>query len=67
VTLPEHRSGLKQSLSMDATYARSNALLADTRAATWLNSLDGDFPNPVVLDQAHEYARKAVQLDPSSP
>jgi len=52
---------------MDATYARSNALLADTRAATWLNSLDGDFPNPVVLDQAHEYARKAVQLDPSSP
>jgi hypothetical protein len=33
----------------------------------WINPLDADYLNPVVLDRAHELARKAVQLDPKLP
>jgi adenylate cyclase len=65
--LYEARRLLRQSLAVDATYARSYALLADTHAAAWVNPLDGDFLSPAALEQAHQLARKAVQLDPSLP
>jgi adenylate cyclase len=58
---------LGQSLSLDANYARAYALLAMTYSAAWLNPLDGDHLSPAVLDRAHEFARKAVLLDPNLP
>ena len=63
--LYETRRLLQHSLSMDANYARSYALLANTYHAAWVNALDGDFLNSGALDLAHQFARKAVQLDPS--
>ena len=38
-----------------------------THEAAWVNPLDSDFLNPGALDQAHQFARKAVQLDPNLP
>jgi adenylate cyclase len=67
VDLYETRRLLHQSLSMDASYARSYAILANTYDAAWVNQLDSDFLNPSALDQAHQFARKAVQLDPNLP
>ena len=63
--LYEARRLLKHSLSIDASYARSYALLANTYDAAWANALDGDFLNSEALDRAHQFACKAVQLDPS--
>jgi TolB-like protein/Tfp pilus assembly protein PilF len=63
--LYETRRLLQQSLSIDPNYARSYALLANTYDAAWANALDGDFLNFGALDLAHQFARKAVQLDPS--
>jgi adenylate cyclase len=65
--LYEARRLLRLSLSVDEGYARSYAVLANTHAAAWANRLDSDFLNPAALDQAHECARKAVQLDPNLP
>jgi tetratricopeptide (TPR) repeat protein len=48
---------------MDANYARAYALLSNTYTSTWVNPWDADFLNPAIFDQAHELARKAVQLD----
>jgi len=58
---------LHQALAIDPNYGRSYAVLADTHVATWVHPLDGDLLNPSVLDVAHEFARKAVQLDPNLP
>src|SRR5262249_40301074 len=33
----------------------------------WINPFDGDHLNPNALDQAHQLARKAVQLDGNLP
>lgn len=63
--LYETRRLLQHSLSIDANFARSYALLANTYGASWANALDGDFLNSETLDRAHQFARKAVQLDPS--
>jgi adenylate cyclase len=63
--LYETRRLLQHSLSMDANYARSYALLANTYHAAWTTALDGDFLNARALDLAYQFARKAVQLDPS--
>jgi adenylate cyclase len=65
--LYDARRLLRQSLAVDASYARSYASLANTHAAAWVNPLDSDYLAPAALDQAHEFARKAVQLDPSLP
>jgi adenylate cyclase len=65
--LYDARRLLRQSLSVDADYARSYALLASAHAAAWVVPLDSDFLNPAALDQAHQFARKAVQLDPNLP
>jgi adenylate cyclase len=65
--LYETRRIVQQSLAIDANYARSHALLADTHGAAWLIPLDRDFSNPSTLDQSHQFARKAVQLDPNLP
>ena len=66
--LHETRRLLQQSLAIDATYARSYAILAQTHTASWwLDPLEKDFLNPAALDQAHQFARKAVQLDSNLP
>jgi adenylate cyclase len=65
--LYETRRLLQQSLSVDASYARSFALLGHTHEVAWLFPLDRDFLHPGALDQAHQFARKALQLDPNLP
>ena len=58
---------LQQSLSVDAHYARSYALLSRTRAVAWMTPSHRDFLNSAALDLAHQFARKAVQFDPNLP
>lgn len=65
--LYEARRLLERSLAIDPNYARSYALLANSYVAVWHNTLDDDFLNPGALDQAHQFARKAVQLDANLP
>jgi adenylate cyclase len=64
----EARRLLQQSLAIDAMYARSYAVLANTYTLAWAYHASGnDFLNPSVLDEAHQFARKAVRLDNSLP
>ena len=63
----EARRLLQQSLTVDANYARSYVVLANTHAAAFVNRMDSDFLNPAAVDLAHQYARKAVELDPNLP
>jgi adenylate cyclase len=65
--LYETRRLLQQSLAFDPNSARSYAVLALTYVACWYHHVDGDFLSPGALDQAHRYARKAVELDPNLP
>src|SRR5262249_2384572 len=65
--LYEARRLLHQSLAFDPKYARSYAMLSETYLIAWLFSLDSDFLVPDVLEQAHQFARKAVQLDANLP
>ena len=65
--LYETRRLVQQSLAIDSNYAASYALLARTYDAAWVHPFDGEFLNPAALDQAHQLARKAVQLDPNLP
>src|SRR5262245_8321917 len=65
--LSEMRRLLQLSLAIDPNYARSHAILSATYLVAWRNPVNSDFLNPGVLDQAHQIARKAVQLDPDLP
>jgi len=58
---------VEQSIAIDPTYARSYAILARTYNAAWIHPIDSDHLNPSALNQAHQLARKAVQLDPNLP
>src|SRR5262245_51161415 len=58
---------VQQSLAIDPDYARAYAILARTYDAAWLHPLDSDFLNSRALDQAYQFARKAVQLDANLP
>jgi adenylate cyclase len=63
----EARRLLEKSLSIDPNYARAYAMLARSHVATYLEPRDGDYLLPAGLDRAHEFARKAVQLDGNLP
>ena len=63
----EARRLLEKSLSIDPNYARAYATLARSHVATYLEPRDGDYLDSVGLDRAHEFARKAVQLDGNLP
>jgi adenylate cyclase len=63
----EARRLLQQSLVIDPNYARSYARLAHTYAGSWVNPAHQDFLNPAALERAHDFARKAVQLDRKLP
>jgi len=63
----EARRLLQQSLAIDANYARSYVLLANTYDVTRFNRFDSDYLNPAALDIAHQFARRAVELDPNLP
>ena len=65
--LYETRRLLRQSLSIDASYARAYALLSRTYALAWLSPLDGDFLRSAVLEEAYQLARKAIQVDLNLP
>ena len=65
--LYETRRLLERSLASDANFARSYALLAHTYEAAYVNPWDSDFLNPGALDQAHQLARKAIELDRNLP
>jgi len=61
------RNLAQQSLAVDPNYARAYAILARTYDAAWLHPFDSDHLNPSALDQAHQFARKAIQLDANLP
>jgi adenylate cyclase len=63
----ETRRLLHLSIGIDPSFARSYALLANTHDVVYVNRLDGDYLDPAALDLAHQFARKAVQLDPNLP
>src|SRR5262249_29138803 len=65
--LYETRRLVQQSLAIDPTYARSYAILARTYDAAWIHPFDSDHLNPSALDQAHQFARRAVLLDANLP
>jgi TolB-like protein/class 3 adenylate cyclase len=65
--IEEARRLLQQSLAIDPNYARSYAGLAGTDVSAWHNPTAEDFLKPTVLDRAHDFARKAVQLDRNLP
>jgi adenylate cyclase len=65
--LYETRGLLERSLAIDANYARSYALLANTYATAWITPLDRDFMKDEVRECAYEVACRAVQLDPNLP
>jgi adenylate cyclase len=66
-TLYEARRLLQQSLALDGSYAECYVRLAHTHEVAWTNPVDSDFLNPKVLDEAHQLARKGIQLDPNLP
>jgi TolB-like protein/Tfp pilus assembly protein PilF len=63
----EARRLAQQSVAIDEDYSRAYTILAVTYATVWIHPLDGDFRNPTALDQAHDLARKAIQLDRNLP
>jgi adenylate cyclase len=63
----EARRLLQLSLAIDPNYARSYAALAHIDAISWRNPRATDFVSPAVLERAHDFARKAVQLDRNLP
>jgi len=63
----EARRLLQQSLVIDPNYARSYARLAHTYTGSWVNPAHEDFLDPAALERAHDFARKAVQLDRKLP
>ena len=63
----EARRLLQQSLVIDPNYARSYARLAHTCTGSWVNPAHADFLKPAALERAHDFARKAVQLDRKLP
>jgi adenylate cyclase len=65
--LYEARRLLKLSLAVDPNYARAYALLASAYEPAWVNPLDRDYLNSAVLDQAHQFANRAVELDKNLP
>jgi TolB-like protein/class 3 adenylate cyclase/tetratricopeptide (TPR) repeat protein len=65
--IEEARRLLQQSLAIDPNYARSYAGLAGTDVSAWHDPTAEDFLKPAVLDRAHDFARKAVQLDRNLP
>jgi len=65
--LYEARRLLQLSRAIDPNYARTYALLASAYEPAWVNPLDSDYLNSAVLDQAHQFARKAVELDKNLP
>jgi adenylate cyclase len=66
-TIYEARRLLDECLTIEPGYARGHALYSSTKVATWALKLDGDHLNPSALEEAHQWAKKAVQLDPNLP
>jgi adenylate cyclase len=65
--LYETRRLLRQSLSIDPSYARAYALLSRTHVVAWLNPLDSDFLRSAALEEAYQLAGKAIQVDLNLP
>jgi adenylate cyclase len=65
--LYEARQLLERSISLDPSYARAYAKLAETHLVAWLQPFDQDHLSPATLERAHRLAWKAVQLDPNLP
>ena len=65
--LYEARRLLERSISLDPSYARAYAMLAQTHLIAWIQPLDEDHLSPIALERAHGFVRKALQLDPNLP
>jgi adenylate cyclase len=65
--LLETRRHLAESLSIDPKYARAYSLQASTHRVAWLNPLNEEYLNRSALDQAIDFARTAIELDPNLP
>jgi tetratricopeptide (TPR) repeat protein len=62
--LHEARRLLEQSIASDPNYARPYSALGISHLSSWTNYGDRDFLKPPAMERAHEFARRAVQLDP---
>jgi adenylate cyclase len=65
--LSETREHLAASLKIDPKYARAYSLLASTHRVAWLNPVNDEYLKPSALDQAIDFARTAIELDPNLP
>ena len=63
----ETRRLLDQCLAMEPGYARAHILYSSTKISTSNFHFDGDHLNPLALEEAYQWAAKAVQLDPNLP
>jgi adenylate cyclase len=63
----EARRLLDRCLTMEPGFARAHVLFSATLVSAWTLALDGDHRSPTVLENARQWAEKAVQLDPNLP
>src|SRR5262249_4069621 len=62
--LREARRLLEQSITIDPAYARPYSALAVSHLSSWANYGNDEFLRASALEQAYQFARQAVQLDP---
>ena len=65
--LYETRRLLEQALAIDPNYARAYAALSFAQIAAWTARVDADYLAPAALDGAHDFASRALQIDPNLP
>jgi adenylate cyclase len=65
--LYEARRLLERSIAIDPNYARAYAMLSFAHLAAWLQAFDEDHLSPAALERAHQFASKAIRLDPNLP
>jgi adenylate cyclase len=61
----EARALAARAVELDPQFARGYVIIASSLIRTWVNRLEPDNYNQVPLHQAHDFALKAVQLEPS--
>jgi adenylate cyclase len=66
-SLLETRRLLTDSLSVDRKYARAYSMLASTHRVAWFNPLNEEYLSQSAIDQAINFARTAIELDPNLP
>ena len=66
-TIYKARQLLDQCLTLDPCFARAYVLYSTTKTTTYVLPLDGDQFANAALDAAHQFVRKAIELDAQLP